>query len=215
MTNEEQKESEPITPLNIVLLPDEETSRLAIEMSNNITGEVETYFTLDPKKRRPHITLYQSPFPNRNISKLADVVKAIAEKTEPVKMSLHKVTVEFGTFAFWTADNSPELANLHKAIVTQTNPLREGHIPAHLASVPLEPADAEDVKNYGLPMVLERYWPHLTLTRIKNPKDAGKAMEILGAERFATFQAKGISICNLGNHGTVNNTVIEFLLSPR
>lgn len=213
MTSEGQGESEPVTPLNIVLLPDGETSRMAIEMSNTIAGAVEVHFTLDPKTRRPHLTLYQSSFPNRNISALTHTLRGISQTAESVEfLSLQRITVEFGTFVFWTANNSPQLAKLHETIVTKTNLLREGHIPAHLASVPLEPADAEDVKNYGLPMVLGRYWPHLTLTRIRNPEDATKIRQVVGDEKPATFKVKSISVCRLGDNGTISDTIEEFPL---
>ena len=212
MSLEEQKEIEPVTPLNIVLLPDEETSKAAIELSTSIVGVVETYFKLDTKNKRTHLTLYQSPFPDRNIPVLLDTLKAISERTDQLEISLQKLTVEFGTFVFWTANTTPELANLHKTVVTQTNSLREGHIPAHLASVPLEPADAEDVQNYGLPMVLGRYWPHLTLTRIKNPEEAEKVSHAVGEEKLATFKVKSISICKLGDNGTISDTLAGFPL---
>src|SRR3989344_3349091 len=143
-----------LLPLNVVVLPNKSVSNTAIQLGEILSkNKLPVQFVLDPKQMKPHITLYQSPFPVDNFSEIESAVSKIANETNSIELHLKRISVEFGTFIFWAVENNEKLSTLHKEVLLKLNPLRGGHISPHLQSVPLEGVDAKDVEKYGIPLV--------------------------------------------------------------
>lgn len=201
------------TSLNIIYLPNEATQNKAIEISRKVSSQLPTEFTLG-QDRHPHITIYQARFPNKNIKKLKDIIREIAEKTEPFEIEMGPFVVNaVRGFVWWNCLKTETLTRVHLEMIERANSLREGLIPEGLKNYPTAGDEKKDIENYGSLLVGGHYPPHITPTRLKNPKDGEKALEILGEREYSTFEVDRIALGRMGDHGTVTAIIEEFPLA--
>ncbi len=199
--------------LNIAILPDEAIRQRAIRFSQQISAAVPVGFILNETNLFPHITIYQAHFPVRNIPLLKEKLREITLKTQPFEIRLEKLSISYETFIFWSCIKTPHLQQLHNQTVAIANPLREGLVLPHLARVPaISPEDEKDKKKYGSLLIGPRFTPHLTLTRVTNPADAQKALDII-QNPLASFRPTAIVLAYLGDHGTVNGIISTYPLA--
>ncbi len=201
--------------LNIVILPNQEVAAKAVKFSNAVAAQVDTEFILD-EDHSPHITAFQGHFPERNIDKIKEVLKYLAEKTSPFQVQMDEFQVRYTNFVFWNCVKSIRLQNLHEGVVEAVNPLREGLILPHLETISgLSEVDQQDRENFGALLIGPRYEPHITITRTKNEQGARKAEKILGIRRQEVFTAHQLELWYLGLHGTVTERIAEYPFGNR
>lgn len=208
--------------LNVVILPDENTKRNAIELSRQISSQFKTYFTLDGVDTHPHITLYQSRFPKKNYDKLVEWVRGYAGKNPRFDIAVDGMTYchDYGVdgFIFWNCKSDPsnELPYVHRTVMEALNPLREGLTPLSLRlldSRRLQPEEARNIREYGYLTAGKLYKPHITITRIASKIDRSFRRHLyLEQQSRSRFTAERISIGHLGEHGTVTGILDEFPL---
>jgi len=197
--------------LNIAILPSDEVIIQAIAMSRKIADEIGSRFILNSNSLIPHITVYQTQYPRKNIDKLKNITKALSLEQELFKIKLEAINVSYKTFLSWDCEKSPILQNLQKKAVELANPLREGLIPASLADMSsLSEEDKYDAKHYGALLIGFRYRPHITITRLNREEDAGKAIQILDYSKKFSFKPKSLILGYLGDHGTVTEIIREY-----
>lgn len=175
-----EKEKIAATSLNIALLPNEETRDRAIEISQRLGREFAVHFTLNKESLLPHITLYQAHFPLTNVESLKDKLLFLSSQIRPFEIRLGSFTVQYETFVFWDCVKQDDLQRAHQSMVDLANPLREGLVLPHLSTVTnLSPEDKQDIENFGSLLIGPRFYPHITITRLKNPEDALKVISTL------------------------------------
>ena len=76
-------------PFNIVIYPPVEISKRAIAVSKKLKSK-KGLFVLDGKNYFPHITLYMTEFPLKNVAKVKKLLKQFATKTKPFEISSSK-----------------------------------------------------------------------------------------------------------------------------
>lgn len=203
-----QKSMKTIT-LNIAILPSDNITIEAIEMSKKVANEVGSEFTLDQNRFLPHITVYQAQFSNKNMDKLKKLVQDLSSR-ESFEINLDVITISHETFLFWKCERDI-LRELQAKAIEIANPLREGLIPAQLANVTgLSEGDKYDAKTFGALLVGPRYEPHITITRLKRKEDAEKVIGILGSSKKLSFKPKALILGYLGEHGTVTEIAESF-----
>lgn len=211
MLSPETREQEPATALNIVLLPDQQTTEQAIELSQRIATLYGVEFVLDTQQFRPHITLYQGYYPNRNLPKLRSSIADLAKQLGPTEVSLYGSQLVLDTFLFWNCQKTPALQAMHQESFAAANPLREGFIAPNVAALTdLTEEERELIQRTGGILNGVRFLPHITITRLKNPAEGQKAMEIVQKTPPISFPVKGLYIAHLGPHGTISEIVDEF-----
>ncbi len=199
-----------IAPLNIIILPDLKVSQKALELSKKISQNYETYFTLDNQNFIPHITLYQTIFPKNNVSVLKDRIQKFAKTLKPFKITISTFSVSNETWASWNFLKTEELMKLELQILELANPLREDLIPENLKQLVTDAKGKQETENYGALLIKDRYTPHITLTRIKNPQDRKKVIDLIKEKSELSFLVDKLFLGNLGEHGTINQIVTEF-----
>jgi len=198
--------------LNIAILPDENTQREAIEMSEKIAQSVSSEFVLDGKNFYPHISVYQAHYPLKNLEKLKKAVALLATST-PASIHLQSFDIAYGVWTFWNCVDDGRLIKLHNTAVKAANPLREGLIMPQLADRPgLSADDKSDIQSYGSLLIGPRYRPHITLTRLSSESDESRVRELLGQEKAVRFKPRSLILGYLGDHGTVIGIIEEFPL---
>jgi hypothetical protein len=213
MIRKESKEQEEILArsLNIALLPDEETIVKAIELSALIGSRVNTEFELNSADLLPHITIYSAHFPEANIDGLRNSLSNIAPTFPPQQVRLGGFSIELGVFVFWKCERTDSLHGFHNAVLTDTNPRRNGLIMPVLDTVSgLSSEDESDKQTYGALQMADRWNPHLTVTRLSNSDDATVVISLLREIEPVEFQVDRLSLAYLGNHGSVTEIIEEF-----
>lgn len=204
-------ESNNSTTFNTAIIPPDDVSIQAIEMSKKVAEGVESEFVLNLDRLLPHITVYQAKYPNKNIEKLKNIVRKLSSEQELFEVKLDVITVFYGTFLFWNCGKTDALQDLHQKVVRLANPLRDGLIPEQLANRRgLNEGDRYDIKTFGALLIGPRYKPHITITRLKRQDDAEKAIRILGDSKSLYFKPKALILGYLGEHGTVTGIVESF-----
>lgn len=194
--------------LNVVILPDEKVKEIAIDSSRKIRETYQTDFVLDGKTKHPHITIYQARFPEKNIDSIVAYLKTIASRMAPFEVMLGKFFNDRG-YIWWNAELTNEFVHLHRSILYQLNPLREGLILRGLQSGRWEMDETYNIQNYGSLIVGNLFQPHITITHTSNQQDARKIIEEM-RPRVAKFIATKIHLGVLGDYRTVTKILEEF-----
>jgi 2'-5' RNA ligase len=197
---------------NIVILPPPDIANQAINWSRQIAAKYTTDFVLDGKTFYPHITVYQTAYPQKNIflveSRLAEFVKHVH--------SFHVHAENFSTIVgFVSLDftKTKELVSLHEHIVDRCNPLRDGNIIPLEAKNLLSPLVPDYIKysirTYGSALDMEAFAPHITLSRLQQFDLAKSAESNLKFQKIS-FKVRSVWIANIGIDGSVNELLKEF-----
>ncbi len=190
--------------LNIAILPNEEIRNQSIALSNKLSSVVDSHFVLDGKNFHPHFTVYQAHYPASNLDKLRTAVREVAQSLTGLEITMSNYKISHETFVFWSCDKTEELIHVQTEVIAIANPLREGLILPHLADMSdLSAEDKKDIRDYGSILIGPRYDPHITITRIKNPQDADKAVDVLGKSERKTFKPDSLVLALMGDHGTL------------
>lgn len=198
--------------LNIAVIPDGRVRERAIGMSQIIRDNFQSEFVLNQFNKIPHISIYQGMFPAKNIDKIKDAVRSVSQKTGRIYFSMDGFSVDYGTFLFWNSEKTQEHIDIQMKFIEKINPLREGLVPSVLETLlDIPEEEKRNIKLYGYPAVGERFRPHVTITRAKNPDDARKMLNFLGELKYS-FEAKSIILGYSGEHGTVQRIEDEFPL---
>lgn len=201
-----------VITLNIAILPDTQTRDEVIGLSKRLSESIPTHFTLNVNDLLPHITVYQAAYPIKSVEKVKRTVSGIAKNTAPFKVIMDGVSISHHTFLFFNCIKSDKIMMLHNKIVGKANALREGQI---IENLPIETEeDRFDATNYGALLIGQRYSPHITLTRIKNPEDKDMALQLANRIKRVEFEVKNLIIGELGKHGTVRNIISTYSLLP-
>ena len=199
--------------LNVVLFPDEKTRQTVIKWSNDLSQKFDTYFILDGINFNPHITLYQARYPVKNQEELMKRIERFVEKSHPFTVTMTGFSEHWG-FIFADVEVSPQLRTIHDSVVDSLNELREGEIASTvkgLTDLTKEQKDAVD--KYGYIYAKDTFTvPHITLTRLKDPKQKDAALRSLEALSPFSFVARTIAIAPTAEHGTCPQPIKTFYI---
>jgi len=198
--------------VGIILLPSEEVSQAAIQLSRDVAADFKTFYVLGKESCLPHISLYHAAFPERKVPQVKRELKTLSEKFTPFSVKLSNVFWQEEGWLDLQAGKNESLVNLHRAVVQTLNPFREGSIMAsdELAFSSYSPEEQNNLKLYGYRHAVSLFRPHLTITRLQEGDVVSVAQKLKGVA--FTFSAKTLAMCQLGEHGTCKELLGEFEL---
>jgi len=207
--------------LNIAIIPPEKVAIAAIELSQELSKLGKASFILDRRNFHPHVTCYSPEFPVKNLGKIAARLEALAKEYRAFENKLEgfvPTLVDPGGVEV-KLKKLKEIDELHRKIVKELNPLREGHLREEYRrpDYPLNfPEDKRELmtkimKEVGYPRVLDAYNPHLSITRFENPEIAEKAIEKT-EWKINSMRVEKIGIFTMGDYGTCKKLLNEFSL---
>ncbi len=110
---------------NVVIYPPTDISKKAISISKKLKKKG-GLFVLDCKNYFPHITLYMTEFPLKNVAKIRKLLKQFATKTKPFEINSLKYRQNKDGSIDIDYSRSKNINELQKKIIKLLNPLREG-----------------------------------------------------------------------------------------
>ena len=204
------KKTEAKTALNIVFLPDNIIAGKALNICNNLKKQkISLVFQLDTKKYRPHITLFQGYYPNKNIPTLIEKLKSKLALVPRTRIEMDDFWVSPAGFVWWNCKKTQQLQEIHEEILDVALPLQEGNISSNnMAMIDILPErERKMIDTTGSIYNRELFSPHITISRLGDFEKAEKALHYLGQGESGSFTPTVITIAHLGEHGTISNTV--------
>jgi 2'-5' RNA ligase len=197
-------------PFNIVIAPSKQVAKKAAGISKKLKGRG-GLFVLD-KNHSPHITLYMTEFPLKNIPEIKTRLQGLAAKMRPfLTSSLNYGQSKDGDIDinYW---HSRDIQNLQRKIISLLNPLRGGLIRKRDEERKrlLPKKQQRNIELYGYRSVGQEFHPHLTFTKLaKFNKSAFANIKKLNF----SFVVKKIGFSRLGDHGTCHKLIKTFDLN--
>jgi 2'-5' RNA ligase len=199
---------------NIALKPPIKIAEKAMALSQEIGKGHKAFFVLDSKTVYPHITLYSPEYPKKNFDKILIGVKELAKRIEHFNLTYQQFITKQG-FINISFNLSPEIKKLHEEIVAKFNPLREGHYKKKYDApdyrMELSPEKIANIAKYGYPAAMDLYYPHLTIIRLEDEKEAEAVTRNLAWD-IHQFTAATISVYKMGEHGTCVEPILDVRL---
>lgn len=207
--------------LNIAIIPPQKVANAAIELSQELSKMGKVSFILDGRNFHPHVTCYSPEFPAKNLDKITARLEALSKEYRAFENQLEglKQTWEDPGGVEVKLQRSKHIDELHRKIIKELNPLREGRLREKYrhSDYPLKfPEERRELMTrmmikVGYPRVLDAYNPHISITRFENPKITEKSIE--KAEwKINTMRVEKIGIFTMGDHGTCKKLLNEFSL---
>jgi 2'-5' RNA ligase len=200
--------------VNVVAIPSKEAQTAARNLGRLLDG-FDNYYTLSESKYIPHATIYQAQYPKKNIDNLRKTIGALCAESKPFEAVTSDYLDHHG-YIWWNIEKSPEFVSVHKSVLENLNPIREGLILPHLTpsgyvtSEKFTKEEAYNVKKYGTVIVDKLFNPHFTLAKLKGFE--GNIDEVLGVPRKFSFNVSELSIGEMGNHGTLLKIIDNYPL---
>lgn len=193
---------------NIVIYPPADISKKAISVSKKLKKKG-GLFVLDGKKYFPHLTIYMTEFPIKNVPKIRKILRNFAAKTKSFRATSLKYRQSADGYIDVDYKKSKEIRELQKKIIAFLNPLREGLLrPKDEARMSeLGKAQKRNIRRYGYRSVGAEFFPHLTFTKLE--KFDKSALSKIGKSNFS-FEVDKIGLFYLGDYGTCRK-LIEIL----
>ena len=174
--------------IDIALLPPEEIMDKAIEINNQLAGDL---IKLNKKSCLPHISLCMGVAKEENLLKIKEVINEIEKDFSELSLTVSKINDEHICFEI---KNNEDLQKLHEAIMTKLLPYLSYDATTDMCFSP--PPVAEKtlfwINNYKDKFCFQNFYPHITLGTSK----------LKGEELNIDFTASKLIVCHLGNYCT-------------
>lgn len=198
---------------SVAVYPPKAISQKAISLSKTLTKRG-SLFTLDGVNYFPHITVYHTQFPLRNIVKVKQLLRQFAAKTKSFRASsLWYRQVEDG-YIDVSYRRTKTFKALQRNVIKLLNPLREGvirPIDKKLLSQ-FSKSERNNIRRYGYRRVGRNFFPHLTFTKFLHHQN--DAFFWLKHQDFS-FDVNKIGLFGLGDHGTCRKLIETFTLEGK
>lgn len=198
-------------PFNIVIYPPDEIFKRAISVSKKLINR-KSLFVLDGKNYFPHITLYMTEFPLKNIVKVRKSLKHFAAKTKQFEIISSKYRQNREGYIDVDYKRSKNIDRLQKEVIKLLNPLREGRMrEKDTARInEMTKVEQKNLKCYGYRSVGDNFFPHLTFSKLE--KFDKLALSGVKKSNFS-FRVDKIGFFYLGDYGTCRKLIEFFDLS--
>ena len=199
-----------LAPRNIVLLFDESLTEKFINLSNQINQMVPSKVVLNRNDMLPHLTIYGTRFPQKNLKRLQQWLKGLIKDVVPFSLHFHSKNVTAGT-VFIDAELTRELYQLHEKLVDGLNPLREGAYDEKELELPgLTDGMKRSLLTYGMLLAKEEYRPHVTVARPFDSQRCEEALSILPEKIDLRTEVNAVSLVETGPSGTCKRVLRTF-----
>lgn len=185
--------------LNVLVLPDKDTSCKAVNLSSSIAENIETRFVLDGVELLPHLTLYLTEYPSLVVPEIENVLADLSKENRPISINM-KGFSEVSGFIFWDAQMNDELYKIHELTLNALSSFREVK-DSYIELPGLSVGQRAGLDRYGYALALSEYKPHITLTRLENQEEVEKVLKTL-PDVEGEFTVSSLVLAKAGAEGT-------------
>lgn len=195
---------------SVAIIPPKHIIEKAIVISKKLL-QLGSLFKLDDD-HFPHISIYQSQYPIKNLNKIIESLKKQAQILKKTKLnSLSYRQIDNG-FIDVVYERRSDLEDLQFKIIKSLSPLREGlKNNDDLNNINIyNKTQQQNINLYGYRSIGSMYFPHLTFTKYKEIQDESILLKI-PSEDFS-FVANKIGLFYQGDYGTCRKLIYLSLL---
>lgn len=202
-------------PCDIVLLPDEEQSKLATEASR-LLSQQGTLFTLDNQNFYAHASLYMFQMSVDNQDECIAALRQVAEQHKAQQLEQDGYFYQDSGFGKGYVDiafaRNEEANSLQERVIETFNSLRAGMRESDKQKM----TDAtglklENLQKYGYPAIGKLFRPHLTLTKF--PVETEPDLTVLPSPTNFSGKFTKLGLFEMGANGTCIRKIAEFKLN--
>jgi 2'-5' RNA ligase len=184
--------------VDIVLLPTQEMTDIAIEANRRLTPQCGKKIVLDRDNCLPHISLTMGCLDESDLPAAADILNDIAEELRLPELQVTGIQASTNAagqiVSVFEVRNITELQSLHEEVMGTFAPYLSQDVTKDMLHDPAEAAESTLlwIKNYRANSSFEKFFPHITI---------GYG-ELSGGTFPITFTQSRLALCHLGNHCT-------------
>lgn len=190
-------------PCDIVLLPSDELTDYAVEVSKSLQ-KYDANFTLGVGKCYPHMSLYMFQLNVDDIPRIEATLKRIAKDFPAYAATATTYTMDEGHAAgsvFPQYEITPKLRKLQEDVITAVNPIRCGMREKDKAKmVDATGVKLQNLQQFGYPSIGELFHAHITLTRLKGYRP--EVLQTLPDIQSFSGTFNRIGLFEMGDFGT-------------
>ena len=198
--------------LNFSLTLPIKVKQRALDWSQEIARNHETFFVLTFEVNHPHITVYAAEFLEETLPLVLEAAGRAVAACQPLVCEVQQVETHAGYIGVELVRSAP-IERFHRAIVEALSPLR---IPQSYTAgqeyygMPFTPLQIDYLNRYGYADSLELYEPHFTLTRLIKKEDAEKVVRAIDWD-IKSFTVYSCGLYLMGeSHGTCQKLLQEY-----
>lgn len=167
--------------LNCAVIPPPDVRALIAQLGKQLPPD--TPYVVDGVQFHPHLTLYMARFPTAALEQVVELLARTLRTQAPPRVVSTRLNVTPGRFVEVLADRTEELLGLHTAVVEALAPHRHSPgEPVHEDYFGVYDARQQAMaRRYGYDLALDLYRPHITVGRLRSPK------QVLSRLRGETF----------------------------
>ncbi len=202
--------------LNIALRFDDEYLQEIADSVAEFKDAFETRYIVDNVESIPHLTLYQTLFPKKNVDEIIQALGDIAGNT--TRFDLKFKTIKNNRSSIWAIFDKPaELTNLHMKVLEHVNPLREELVEEQFATdhpvyQSLTVTPKKMVEKWGHPFVDQMFDSHISLMKLVDRELVYAVINRLDW-RIRELPVSKIALYECGEEGTCKELIKEFELA--
>lgn len=205
-----------VIKLNIAFKLPESISDWAISVNQQIAAKFPLEYVLSKTENLPHVTLYYTAFPTKNLEKIKQKLTTITKVLAPQDFELEQITHN-QTYLMAEYKLTTLLRDLHMLALAELNPLRENYLrekyrPESENFKSLNSEQQRIASQYGHPYVEDLYHPHLSLGMTVDASQSQSALELIRQMPTAEqrFASSGLVLYAMGEDGTCKEVIAEF-----
>jgi 2'-5' RNA ligase len=184
--------------VDVVLLPSERITDMAIEANRALLKQTPDQIILDKESCLPHISLAMGCIDSRDIVAIERVLRNLAVSHSPEKLIIEGIQIgrnaENEKVSLLQLEKTPQLQSLHEDVMKEFEPFFSYDVSVNMI-LPPHPVSESTliwIGNYPEKSSFEKFSPHITL-------GYGHIENVSFPPEFTAF---ALALCHLGNHCT-------------
>ena len=193
---------------NLFLIPSHAVDKTVSTISNQLKQQ--QLSSLYSQGFLPHITLYLTEYPAKNLNLLKQQAQQLANQWHSFDLTLDHIQRTKGNWLMLDVNNTPELQRLADTAAIMVAPLRtmDPKIPTWVSHYPEKLAAFQ---RYGSPNVFTNFEPHITLLAQSDPQKLTQFMADYGDKfQSVNFKALGIGIAAVNSNGQAKAVIARY-----
>jgi 2'-5' RNA ligase len=191
--------------VDVVLLPDQDMTRRAIESNRELVEQYSSEIVLGHDTCLPHISLAMGCIDTDYRDSIRGLLARLSREPHPTHLTATGIVASANSRGGYTSimeiEKTAEFLSFHEKVMQAVEPLFSHDVnEAMIADDTVAASTLEWIRDYPRKAAFERFSPHITLGYGKATSD----------EAFPIgFRVSHLALCHVGNHGTCRRVLVS------